>query len=252
MDQEISRPPPLPPLQRHLQLETDLFCFGCGYNLHGQVVTHDERLGFLICRCPECGRFHPAAMGVSASRPWLMRLGVSLIASWILTALTIVGFVSFFIGLMNYAHFESYTTVIYAQRSQGYFPSERHRVLREYSNTNRDYAMYYRDRWLWFAGFSATGSVVLGMFFAVAMWHVSAGKRWLIVGWPILIAVFTLLIWYGNEELSEVLLWSVLTSIKYLLLNVPAMAIGLLIGRPVMRGICRMLVPPKLLQHAQL
>jgi len=43
-------PPPLRH-QRFPQLETDLFCQTCGYNLHGQPVSRDERLGILICRC---------------------------------------------------------------------------------------------------------------------------------------------------------------------------------------------------------
>src|SRR5437868_3286417 len=99
MDGPTETPSPLPPLQRHLQLETDHFCFGCGYNLHGQVVAMDERLGFLVCRCPECGRFHPGAMGVSATRPWLARLGVMLISLMVLGSIAVYGFGGLFVGL---------------------------------------------------------------------------------------------------------------------------------------------------------
>ena len=63
-------------------IEGDQFC-SCGYNLHGQKVEADERLGFPIVRCAECGRFHPAGSGSSATRPWLRRLATLLLVIWI-------------------------------------------------------------------------------------------------------------------------------------------------------------------------
>ncbi|MDB5300946.1 MAG: hypothetical protein JWO87_2609, partial [Phycisphaerales bacterium] len=44
-------------------IHTDTFCESCGYNLHTQAVVRDERLGLLICRCPECGRWAAAGLG---------------------------------------------------------------------------------------------------------------------------------------------------------------------------------------------
>jgi hypothetical protein len=79
-------------LSRHVQLETDHFC-DCGYNLHGQLVTRDERLKFMIVRCPECGRFHPAGHGVAARSLWLGRFATSMLALWL------VGLVVFFLGM---------------------------------------------------------------------------------------------------------------------------------------------------------
>ena len=246
MDQTQDDSQPVPPLQRHLQLETDLFCFGCGYNLHGQIVTHDERLGFLVCRCPECGRFHPAAMGVSATRPWLARLGVSLIMSWILTALVVIGLLSFFIGLMNYAHFETYTT--YA--NQNYNSATRFRVIRNITTNNPGYYdEYWAIRWHYFVAFAAALSTALGVFFAVAMWHVAPARRWRILIWPVVVSLLTFLIWYGNENITSVFSWSVDITFRYMMLNLATMTLGLLIGRPVTRSLCRMLIPPRLLQH---
>ena len=66
-------PAPAPtgsPLQRHQQLHVDAFCTGCGYNLHGQPVTRDERTGIFLCRCPECGQYHAAGLGVTAASAW--------------------------------------------------------------------------------------------------------------------------------------------------------------------------------------
>src|SRR5580700_5130530 len=78
-----------PPMARHGQLEVDAFCAGCGYNLHGQVVSLDERLGFPICRCPECGRYHPAGAGVTANSVWLRRYAAVLLVCWVIFVLLI-------------------------------------------------------------------------------------------------------------------------------------------------------------------
>ncbi|MEM8874298.1 MAG: hypothetical protein AAGD32_08555 [Planctomycetota bacterium] len=72
------------------QVETDLFCNECGFNLHAQRVWRDERLDLLLCRCPECGRHHPAGQVVSATRPWLRRFGILLLSVWVLG---VIGFV---------------------------------------------------------------------------------------------------------------------------------------------------------------
>src|SRR3954464_13465182 len=88
MSDTITDPlPKLPPVRQHMRLEVDTFCVECGYNLHGQTVNRDERLGIFVCRCPECGRFHPAGVGVTATNVWLRRLATVLLAFWVLVVL---------------------------------------------------------------------------------------------------------------------------------------------------------------------
>src|SRR5439155_9007353 len=87
----------LKPQERHVQLEVDVFCVECGYNLHGQPVTRDPNLGLFVCRCPECGKYHPAGTGISATTPWVRRLAAILLLFWVLIVLfavfmTCVGF----------------------------------------------------------------------------------------------------------------------------------------------------------------
>src|SRR6185503_7723206 len=79
--------PPLKPAEKYSRLETDTFCLECGYNLHSQAVVRDERLGIFVCRCPECGRYHPAGIGVTATRTWLNRFATLLLFFWILIIL---------------------------------------------------------------------------------------------------------------------------------------------------------------------
>ena len=95
--------PPPQPHERHAQLETDLFCEQCGYNLHGQIVTRDPRLGFMVCRCPECGRFHPAGHRTTAASLWRSRLAAGLLLLWILIVLTAWFFATLGLGALRRA-----------------------------------------------------------------------------------------------------------------------------------------------------
>lgn len=75
------------------QLESDRFCDGCGYNLHGQQVWRDERLGIPVCRCPECGRHHAVQQGTTAAVLWLKRLTSVFVIGWVmLLTFVIAGF----------------------------------------------------------------------------------------------------------------------------------------------------------------
>jgi len=69
------------------RVETDRFCDTCGYNLRTQPVRRDARTDLLLCRCPECGRVHPAHDTVTAGHVWLKRLGSLLLFVWILVVL---------------------------------------------------------------------------------------------------------------------------------------------------------------------
>jgi hypothetical protein len=70
----------LPPVA---YIETDRYCEHCGYNLRTQPVVREPHTQFLVARCPECGRFHPAAEHTSAGRLWLRRLATLLLFLWI-------------------------------------------------------------------------------------------------------------------------------------------------------------------------
>ncbi len=77
-------------------IETDSFCDACGFNLHTQKVWRDPRLGFLVCRCPECGQHKPAAERTTAASAWLRRLGILGLLIW-----GVIG-VSFVIGVFMF------------------------------------------------------------------------------------------------------------------------------------------------------
>jgi hypothetical protein len=243
----IEQKPVVPPLQRHLQMETDFFCHQCGYNLHGQIVTRDERLDIMICRCPECGCFHPAALGVSATRPWLARLGVILIFWWVTTILAVFGAAGFFQGLMSFAHLEIFT--IYDQSDQRNFRFDLPRIVRTPTPQNQYYHERQEVAWKMLGSLSIALSVVFGGFCAAVMWHVPKNRLYLVLLWPILAALITYWLWWANYNIERIVGWSITRLAIYAAVNVAAMAVGLQIGRPVARFLLKVLVPPRLRQH---
>src|SRR5437764_393254 len=58
------------------RVETDLFCAGCHYNLHGLDVLCDARLDLAIVRWPECGKNQAPGIGTGAGRVPLLALAI--------------------------------------------------------------------------------------------------------------------------------------------------------------------------------
>src|SRR5690348_9086636 len=90
------------PVIGHMQ--TDTFCEGCGYNLHTQAVMRDQRLGIIVCRCPECGRFAPAGQGATATRVWLNRAATLFLTLWVLFVMVLFSLCALFLGMIAYGH----------------------------------------------------------------------------------------------------------------------------------------------------
>jgi hypothetical protein len=64
-------------------IETDLFCRGCGYNMHTQRVWRDPRLGVMVCRCPECGLHESADVASGIGNMWSRQFGQFILALWL-------------------------------------------------------------------------------------------------------------------------------------------------------------------------
>jgi hypothetical protein len=72
------------------QIETDRFCEGCGYNLRMQGVRRDPRLNILVVRCPECSRFHPVSTAGTTRQVWWQRLISLVIVSYAVVLASLV------------------------------------------------------------------------------------------------------------------------------------------------------------------
>src|SRR3954470_4746813 len=108
-DQLVDPLPPVKPAEKHARLETDTFCVECGYNLHSQAVERDERLGIFVCRCPECGAFHPAGTGITAVSTWMSRLATGLLIVWAIFVLHAIAWICFALGALPILHIDSFS-----------------------------------------------------------------------------------------------------------------------------------------------
>ena len=266
--------PKLKTAERYVQLETDTFCVECGYNLHSQPVTRDERLGIFVCRCPECGRFHPAGTGMTASKPWLNRFAAGLLVFWVLFVLHAVFWVIMGMGAISVLHIETYVyrTVVSTDGAPAVWLNNAtggyQVVLKATSQpiTNWTYAYTldaseainspwgrrYQQPWwvnLIIVGFAAGIGLVTGVLLVVFLWHWKRrGYRWALV-LPFAVASGLCVVFWVNEEYHPILPWAVRVTLGYACIQAAFMALGINIGRPIARGLLRMFVPPRPRQH---
>lgn len=260
-------PPTL--LQRHVQLETDHFC-DCGYNLHGQTVSRDERLGFMIVRCPECGRFHPAGHGVAARSLWLGRFATSMLLAWV------GGLVSFFL-LMGFLLATWSTILVMENTRTGQFTADGQEVTYRYDPVTQKRSLLLVSDMTTIIPDTGTTSwqrrpkplamlweedreevtllVVLmqitafltGVVAAIATWHTR--KRfmpaWLI--YPFISAALAwLFVIYVEQRTSPGLMsWSISRFGFWAAVECIGLIVGLYLGRPLARVLVKVFVPPK-------
>jgi hypothetical protein len=272
--------PPLKNVQKWQQLEVDTFCVECGYNLHAQPVTRDERLGIFVCRCPECGRFHPAGVGVTAARPWMNRLATGLLVFWVLIVLSAIFWIVMGMGLTGVVHTYDFVNrkmvtadgdaaeyqnitrpgggsgwqVVKKGTTQPVYNVKMRYTLEDVPD-NTPWGFSNRRKyfdWWTFAGFNLMAAgigFVTGILAVVFLWH---WKRWgyrLALLLPFGVAAFQILLFFINQEHEEILGWAIRVVFGYALLQALFMALGLKVGRPIARGLLRMFVPPRPRQH---
>ena len=265
-------------------IEADQFC-QCGYNLHGQGVTRDERLGFMVVRCPECGDWHPAGHGSTATRPWLRRLAAAALGIYgliLFACLSIIGLIAFGFTI---GYFEENTvyvdseptsgrpvidlvnvegsgvensTYVYLDTMQPVEPDLVAGVDNFNSRTQVPFATLPDGYWTrqeepgWqlaaaFAGGFGLGGIVFGIFQSALLWHL----RWPVKLLPMLYPVISsALVFYLVTLANPGYFANAPNTILLGLLSVQGSLaigwlIGLLVGKPVARGLVRLVVPPK-------
>ena len=265
--------PPLTPLQRHQQLEVDAFCPHCGYNLHGQPVTRDERLGIFVCRCPECGRFHPAGAGASAASAWGARLASALLVFWVLFVLHAVFWICMGVGGVAVLHLETFSYrrllaadgrevlygplpapgggstygVVYKGTTQ---PAAVNKAVR----TPRPLSEYLPpDDWRLpiCLGMAALIGLATGVLLVTFLWHWRRSNYLWVLLLPLIVNAVTGLFMATEfgDDYTALRGWMGRWLLAYSVLEAAAIAVGILIGRPIARGLLNMFIPPKPRQH---
>lgn len=252
--------------ERFVQLETDQFC-DCGYNLHGQIVIRDERLGFMVVRCPECARFHPAGHGVTARTVWLARLGVGALMFWILWLSGFFLFAGFLLGVFQTIGVTEMTTVdtftldgrpvasswnpntstsVVTVKETGETVDPKDVTLRRVRKPWSEIWRRDREEYSVLLVVTVLTALVAGVVAAAVTWHIR--RRWLLL-WLLLPmaagAVACLLTMLFETYADSFMLWYPVAFGTATAVECAAMGVGLLFGRPVVRALATLFVPPK-------
>lgn len=201
------------------RFELDAFCETCGYNLRGQEVWKDERLGLLICRCPECGTHQPANQSLPSKRLWVKWFTPAVLIVWI----TIVfGMHAAAMGI-TFATWVGVTEIIeYASRGFG--------------NEQDGVAIFM------LGAVDAMLGLILALFSAIAFGHwPTIGRIVLAVLWPSVPFAMFLFGWlYLKEEEMGIAAPQIMLMVS---IEIAAGIVGALIGRPVARLAVRVFLP---------
>ena len=266
--------PPQRPLARYTQLETDLFCENCGYNLHGQPVNRDERLGILLCRCPECGRFHPAGYRTTATSVWLSRFAAALLGFWLLVVIATVVIAAIVFGAITMLHFDMFTygVQVVNDREVEYRSTT--------TNGTSNWAPYYKDtgeqappavdyryrvrdfprrnhndRWeiqmmlATMALFAVGTGFLTGMLAVVFLWHWPRRRYLYVALVPFASAAFVAALILTYDFYDYIRPWLLQRTLYYAAIECIAVILGIYAGRPIARLLIRMFIPPRPRQH---
>lgn len=261
--------PPLRPREQFQRLATDTFCVHCGYNLQSQEVTRDERLGIFVCRCPECGRHHPAGVGVTASAVWVHRLASLLLFVWILVVLFALVWIVIGMGAVTVVHVEDFSartmvdvpsgkTVEFVQPPAGAARARQWQpmIVGTTQPSTRWVQAFTRrpdrpDFWE-FIGM-AVGSAAVGFFtgllLVVFLWHWPRRRYLWTLLLPCAVAAFVGTVFAVEGSYVFIRPWALRVAAGHMAWQMLFMLLGIRFGRPIVRGLLRLFVPPRPRQH---
>lgn len=258
----------LPP--RHAHLQADAYCEHCAYNLRGQPIHRDEVLGLVVCRCPECGRHHPAGYGRGLTSAWGRRAAELLAVLWVLIVLALLVLAGIGMGAtqLMHVHAMSYSRMVATDGREIVYhevtPGTHHLV---YAGTTQParasrighvrtltlptgFPSEYRPPWwvpLAILGFAASVSLPAGILMANLLWYWPRPQLLLTLLVPFLAAgVLSGMIWLDDGYYVEIRAWGISRLFFWALVQAGFMYTGIVIGRPVARLLLRILVPPQL------
>ncbi|HVT82969.1 MAG TPA: hypothetical protein VHM90_20190 [Phycisphaerae bacterium] len=235
------------------KVETDMFCAGCGYNLHMLDVTLDDRLGIPIVQCPECGKFHPAGIATGAGRVWLNRLASFLILHWVLFLTALLVAFGFGCGIADVIKVEAFVRYHY-QENLGPGPGP---VYTSYWGPAepRD----SEEAWAMFVGDNVLNAVALLLGFlaggGMATFLPHLKRRWglALIVVPMIAMGIVGLICYDDRHryMPGMLFFFVWRFGLMFTLQSLGIAAGARFGRSVARGILRVVLSRRLLQYVR-
>ena len=211
-------------------VQVDAFCAHCSYNLFSQVVSRDQRLGILVCRCPECGRFSAAGNMTTASQRLAQRLATG----------GLVVYIGFLLGVLALA-----SGILLA--TQGTYLDDRFRNEFERTDHRQDVAT-----WPELVGAAITASA-LGGVLATFCWHWRRGWRYIAAIVPVPLGILAWRLWtaqgYFVAQKPALMSWGIGALGLIVGLQIAGIIAGEALGRPIARIGLQLLLPARLRQY---
>lgn len=223
-----------PPVPSSIQM--DLFCT-CGYNLCAQVVHVDDRLQIPVCRCPECGRWH--ALGTTlkaATSSWMAHAGALGALFYIAMVFWVISMAALGLGFLQFGFLE---ILHEADRMLG--------AGYQYFLTDAEAALL---RWggPLLAALCAIGGAIFMAIVTGLFWHWPRHTYWYVLVLAPLAAVAVYMIGIEEHERSVLVPNALERLAMCTIAQLAGMAVGILIGRKIVRGILRMFLAGRFLQ----
>ena len=214
----------------------DPYCV-CGRNLHGTPIEFDDRTGLPLARCPDCGRYHASGAADDAATQWAARFWTALVLAWAATLLGLAGVAAMIQAFLNViAYDEVLRPDLLVETTGGYVPREEDVVV---------------------IALTLLAPLVLGgaagLFQSIVMWHVRGLTRWLPMIGVLGLAVLACLPGlyehrvYGRLGMHHI---AVVIIGGTTLIAAIGWAAMLFLGRPIARGLARVILPPTARRHA--
>ena len=244
MPQSIEVSPVVSPVEQYGQIEVDIFCTNCFYNLHGQVVTIDPHLKFPVCRCPECGKFHPAGSGITSSNIWLRRFTSMLLLAWV--GIVLCGGLAFAAVLAAFSNasiqaFAWGTPLQISPHVWGY----RMHLNSWQAPTNFDKNVNGFSIMMYISGGSLITAFVAGVLCVTLLWHWKKARYVWALTLPVLPAVILVILYDSLPYYDDIRAACTLHVLVQTAFQCGGLAVGLLLGRKISRMIVLTIVPPK-------
>ncbi len=224
-------------------IDLDRFCSNCGYNLRTLPVYRDHRTGIPVVRCTECGRYQSANDASTALRPWLDRLTLFVLGTWVLFLVAVFAHLCLAEGAVSYANLDELTEHAGSNVQRIGNVTIRNRI--DYSaplEVATDYPAYQ-----WFIASILFGSFMIafacGMFAVIAMphWH-RAAYAGLMLAMPVIAGVIVAIVWH--YEAPHLFRWGM----SYIAAHAGAQLLGgmagVTFGRPLGRLAVRIFLTP--------
>lgn len=282
MSDPADEQPAMQPFEQARQVgtvELDRYCAACGYNLRQQAIRRDAATKLLLCKCPECGAFEPANTLTTATRSWFRFIVVLVWLLWIVIWLKLIFWSAFGVtGLavvsgdlrQSWVDFDNVNVnqLVENEALQRYLDELAQQQAQQsqqgnspvaaqsyyYGNDVRDLGPMHDDVPFFLTLFLVAAAAIGAVMTTITVVAMPHWRRWgyvcFAISWPMIgVVIFHVLIWpelYSWRMVTiELRDWHMKSALGIEAIAIAGGLAAVWLGRPIARGIIRLIVPPK-------